>query len=370
MSQLGLGMTAGPPRAPGRRGGGGAVLLALTVVICVFAVLALVVYHWLHQSQDYAGPGYSSVVVTVPSGASTADIANILQKNDVVRSASTFLNAAAQNPSAQDIQPGEYGLKLHMSAAQALDTLIAGTTRISRRVVIPEGLRVAATAKLIAAQGHVSLASVDAALAAPASFGLPAYAHGNPEGYLFPATYTFSPGTSATAMLAAMVARYEQSAGTQGIVAGAARLGLSPEQLMTVASIAQVEGGTPADYPKIARVIYNRLAAGMKLQLDSTVNYALGNYGALSYADLTTPSPYNTYVVTGLPPTPIASPGDAAIAGALNPAAGNWLYYVTVNPATGLTLYTSSYSQFLTFTQQLKANQAAQASPSASSAGG
>ena len=124
-----------------------------------------------------------------------------------------------------------------------------------------------------------------------------------------------------------------------------------------MASLVQAEGGRLSDYPKIARVIYNRLANGMPLQLDSTVLYGLNKFGILaSDMDLTSPSPYNTYKHKGLPPGPIDSPGNAAIQAVLHPASGNWLYFVTVNPKTGETLFTSSETQFEQFRQELQKN--------------
>ncbi len=123
-----------------------------------------------------------------------------------------------------------------------------------------------------------------------------------------------------------------------------------------MASLVQAEG-QPADFAKVSRVIYNRLDQGMKLQLDATVNYALGRSTLkLTNQDITVDSPYNTYKVTGLPPTPINSPGEQALEAALAPAAGDWLYYVTVNPTTGETKFTSSYSEFLKFKAEFQAN--------------
>jgi UPF0755 protein len=124
-----------------------------------------------------------------------------------------------------------------------------------------------------------------------------------------------------------------------------------------MASLVQAEGGRLSDYPKIARVIYNRLAQGMPLQLDSTVLYGLNTYGIIaSDQQLNSTSPYNTYKYKGLPPGPIDSPGDAAIRAVLHPASGNWLYFVTVNPKTGETLYTSSPAQFEQFRAELEKN--------------
>jgi UPF0755 protein len=135
----------------------------------------------------------------------------------------------------------------------------------------------------------------------------------------------------------------------------AAKVHLSQAQVIIVASLVQAEGGRLQDYPKIARVIYNRLAQGMKLQLDSTVLYGLGTYGILaSDLQLQSDSPYNTYKRTGLPPGPIDSPGNAAIEAALNPTPGDWLYFVTVDPKTHVTLFTNSVTQFDQYEQELR----------------
>jgi UPF0755 protein len=223
-------------------------------------------------------------------------------------------------------------------------------------VVIPEGLRMDTTVELLAKATGIPVATFNAVLAHPAPLGLPPYARGNPEGFLFPATYDVEPGNTAVGVLSAMVTRFGVSATKIDLVHRAAAVHLTPYQVVVLASIVQAEG-TPADFPQIARTIMNRLHVNMKLQLNSTVNYVLKNGMAkLSTTDIATPSPYNTYLHAGLPPGPINSPGEAALDAVLAPAAGNWLYFVTVNPKTGLTKFTDSYAEFLTFKAQLKAN--------------
>ena len=161
---------------------------------------------------------------------------------------------------------------------------------------------------------------------------MPAYAHGKAEGYLYPATYTIQPGTSALDILRAMVTRYNQEATSLNLRSVAAAKLLAPDQAIVVASLLEAEGGSPANYAKIARVIYNRLKVNMVLELDSAVLYALNKFGfKLTQAQLQVKSPYNTFIHRGLPPGPIDSPGQAAIEAALHPASGNWLYFVTVN---------------------------------------
>jgi UPF0755 protein len=130
------------------------------------------------------------------------------------------------------------------------------------------------------------------------------------------------------------------------------RLGLeSPYDVVIVASMIEREARFPEDRPKIARVIYNRLSKGMALQIDATVQYALGNWRPLTLDDLEFASPYNTYLHQGLPPTPIAAPGRASLEAALSPARGKWLYYVVID-AQGHHAFTASYDEFLRLREQ------------------
>jgi len=155
------------------------------------------------------------------------------------------------------------------------------------------------------------------------------------------------------------VLRFDQEAAAVNLSAAAKHVGLSPGQVIIMASLVQAEGGRLSDYPKIARVIYNRLnqSPPMPLQLDTTVLYALHSTAPdVTIAQTQVNSPYNTYLHTGLPPGPIDSPGDAAIQAALHPAAGNWTYFLTVDPKTGLTLFTNSFTQFQQFQAQLAQN--------------
>ena len=138
---------------------------------------------------------------------------------------------------------------------------------------------------------------------------------------------------------------------------GAAALGRTPYEILVIASMIEEEAKLDEDRAKIARVIYNRLKKGMPLQLDSTVNYALGTSELqLSAEQLATDSPYNTYKNKGLPPGPINSPGDAAIEAAINPASGSWLYFVTTDPKEQITEFATSYDDFLALKRKFQAN--------------
>jgi UPF0755 protein len=247
-----------------------------------------------------------------------------------------------------------------MNSALAYQMLLNPASRIQSKAAIPEGLRESAILSTLEKKyPNIPASAFTAAAKDAAALGLPAYADGNPEGYLFPATYNFNPGTSAPGMLQAMVARFNQEATTIDLPVAAKAAHLTPGQVITVASILEAEAGNPKYYRQVAEVIYNRLNIGMKLGLDSTVNYALHRFGVhLTTAQLHVNSPYNTFIHTGLPPGPIDSPGDAAIQAALHPAHGNLLYFVTVNLKTGLTKFTSSNAQFQQFVAECQRNNA------------
>ena len=195
--------------------------------------------------------------------------------------------------------------------------------------------------------------AVDKALALPAGstqkavpkarLKLPSQAGGNPEGYLYPGTYPVARHTTPEALLSRMV----QVADTQfggSVAAGAQSNAMNVYQAVTLASLVQAESTTPDDMGKVARVIHNRLARGMPLQLDSTINYALNRAMVhTSEKDTKLNSPYNSYSRMGLPPTPIGNPGDRAVQAAINPTPGDWLYFVTVKP--GDTRFSASYEE-------------------------
>jgi len=318
-------------------------------------------------SNDFTGDGTSVVQVEVAPGDTSSDIAKTLVAAGVVKSTTAFVDAAQTDPKSRDIQPGTYQLKLQMSAVSALALLEDPTSLVGGRLTIPEGTKLAKVKQLITSKSQIKAADLDAALASPKALGLPAYANGKPEGFLFPATYNITSSTTAAKLLTQMVNRYKQVSNSIALEAGAKKLGLSPYQVVTIASLIEAEVKRPQDYAQVAEVIVNRLQRGMKLELDSTVNYSLGTAKQfLTQSDLKVESPYNTYLHKGLPPTPIDSPGQAALQAALNPATGNLLYFVTIDPVTGETLFTNSLSQFDKWRQQAQQNFSAAASAAAS----
>jgi UPF0755 protein len=334
-----------------------APLLALAL-LCALAVAGYDVYKGF-QSKDFTGPGFGHVTVQVLPGDTATSLAPRLVNLGVVASAKSFISAAKQNSNPAGLEPGFFALHKHMNSALAYQMLLNPASRIQTVVAIPEGLRMSEILTALEKKyPNIPASTFAAATKDTAALGLPAYAHGNPEGYLFPATYDFSPGISATGMLQAMVARFNQEATTIDLPAAAQAAHLTEAQVMTVASIIQAEAG-PKYYRQVAEVIYNRLNHGMKLGMVSTVNYALHRSGPhLTVSQLRVNSPYNTYVHTGLPPGPIDNPGAAAIEAALHPDHGNLLYFVTVDLKTGLTKFTSSNAQFQQFVAECRQNNA------------
>lgn len=214
-----------------------------------------------------------------------------------------------------------------------------------KALLIPEGWRSSQVyAAVDKALGLRPGSTRRAAVARGPRLRLPAGARGNPEGFLFPATYPLDGGTTPAGLLGYMVNTAGHRFGTSPVNAGAQRHGMTLYQAVVVASIVQAEAETVADMGKVARVVHNRLAQGMPLQMDSTLNYAL-NRSTLdtTHADTKIASPYNTYEHTGLPPTPIGNPGEAAMKAAISPTPGDWLYFVTVAP--GDTRFTADFDE-------------------------
>jgi peptidoglycan lytic transglycosylase G len=348
------------PRRRRRRFRWLAPLAALLVILIPLAIGGSYVYR-LYQNKyhpaDYSGPGTGYLVVQVPSGASPTSLGPELTRLGVVASARAFVLAAEHSSNPNGLLPGFYGMHLHMQATQAYARLLDQKNLVQVTVTIPEGWRLSQIVAYLGAKSGIPASAYEAILKNPAQLHLPAYANGRPEGYLFPATYEVVPHETALGVLTGMVQRFEQEAAQANLPTAAKQVDLTEGQVITMASLVEAEGGRVSDYPKIARVIYNRLAQGIPLQLDSTVLYGLNTYGIIaSDQQLTSSSPYNTYKHKGLTPGPIDSPGAAAIQAVLHPAAGNWIYFVTVNPKTGLTLFTASEAQFEQYRAELQHN--------------
>jgi UPF0755 protein len=306
-----------------------------------------------HAAADYTGSGTGKTQIEVRSGETVADIGRTLERADVIKSVQAFLLVANANQNASSVQPGFYAMRRKMSANRALETLLDPSARVQARVTVREGLRIDKLVPLLADKTDIPAADFREALRDPSQLGLPDYAKNQAEGFLFPATYDVAPGASALSVLRQMVARFKQAAADVGLEDS----DLSPFQLVTLASLLEVEARKTSDYGKVSRVVRNRIAKNMHLQFDSTIHYAFrDDKRRLSKADLKVQSPYNTYTNPGLPVGPIDSPGEATLKAAAHPTPGPWIYFVTTNLQTGLTKFTDKYSQFLAFKAELKAN--------------
>jgi UPF0755 protein len=307
---------------------------------------------------DYTGDGGATVVVQVEQGATGAQIGAALQRADVVKSVEAFTAAAADEPRVRAVQPGYYLMRRQMSGTSAVTRLLAPDSRVGQLEIRggvqlddtrnPDGSVVPGVLSLISAatcaelDGQRRCVSQDElrramSTADLADLGVPAWAREDVakaepgrrlEGLLVPGRYDVEPGTPALDVLRGLLATSVTRLESNGLLSGARAIGYAPYKVLVVSSLVEKEGITP-DMPKVARVLYNRLGAGQRLQLDSTVNYPLDLQALRTNAgDRAKPGPYNSYAVAGLPPTPIAAAGKDAIAAALAPADGPWQYFV------------------------------------------
>jgi UPF0755 protein len=238
----------------------------------------------------------------------------------------------------------------------------AQTRREPIVLTVREGMRLSQVLELLSEATGRPSAEFERAAKDGGALGLPAYAGGALEGFVFPAVYEFPPEASPREILAAMVARFGRAAEEAGLVEGAGRAGRTPLEILTVASIVQAESAREEDMPKVARVVYNRLdhTPEMRLELDSTVLYGLNKFGTrVSNEDLRSRSRYNTYARLGLPPGPIGNPGADAIEAALKPDAGPWLFFVTTDPEKDVTKFAGSESEFIELVEEYRRNRRA-----------
>lgn len=345
MSAFGFAMTSPPSRRT-----------PLWRMFAVFGlVLALAAFALLRAfggPADFEPDSQRSVVtVTVESGDTLSAIGRTLKNAGVVASVEAFVQASEANPQARYITPGDYRIASHIPAATAVKLLLSPETRDELRLVVPEGSRSAEVYSIVAKRLGLDAEVVRAAFEATE---LPSSAEGNTEGFLFPATYRVKRSATASDVAKQMVARFRQAAAELELERRSRAQQMSVNDVITLASLLEGEAA-PKDYAKVARVILNRLAKGMPLQLDSTVNYGLGTDALqLTSAQLQADGPYNTYTRTGLPPSPINNPGAAAIEAALSPVRGDWLYFVATDPKKKITEFAVTYEDFLRLKAKFK----------------
>ncbi|MQS11397.1 endolytic transglycosylase MltG [Streptomyces kaniharaensis] len=334
----------------GRRNGGACLLVAL-VLLGAMGGAGWWGYGFYQNHfgppPDFAGDGNGTAQVEVKQGAVGGQIGLALKNAGVVKSVDAFSKACDNEPKCKTIQPGFYSLKKEMSAAAALSALLSGAG--GDGLVIPEGktsteIYAKIDEKLKLAPGTTA----GVAKAQVGTLGLPAYANGNIEGFLWPTRYNVSDGMKPEELLKQMVKNATDKYAS--LDADASKAGLKTGyEVVIEASILQREGNNVPDFAKMAKTIQNRLAnepeTHHRLGMDTTLQYSLGRK-ELNKKDMDDASnKYNTYLNAGLPPGPISNPGDDAIKAVLNPADGKWLYFIAMSPSE--TRFAETYKEHL-----------------------
>ena len=316
------------------------ILASLGVVVLI---AALWVKSWIDHRLDPPGEEGAELVVQIPQGASINDIARILDDEGVVAN-STVFRYYLRYKDAGDFQAGNYVLNENMSVWRAKDVLLAGPApgpaADALRVVLPEGLTLAQISDVLLAQIPTFTADdLARALAFPPIRSRYQPPSSTLEGMLFPDTYLLDEATAEdeAALIIRLLNQFDAVAAEVGLDTAIDTVGVTPYEAVIVASLIEREALIDEDRAKIARVVYNRLAAGWPLQIDAAVRYAVNKPSdPLTRSDLEVDNPYNVYNRTGLPPGPIAAPGRASLEAALNPVDGFWLFYArTDDPVPG-----------------------------------
>lgn len=323
--------------------------------LAVLLAVGLVVVGALTFLRPAPAPASSGpVLVEVPDGASAADVADILEQQGIINSALAFNIGSRLDGRAGQIQAGTYELSAGLGTEQILDALTKPQVEEpSYRVTIPEGLTVGQTLQRVA-EAEGSPHTVEALTAALPSVTLPAWVPsadtiplGEPypgltryEGLLFPDTYEWFVTEDAVTVLNELVAKTDQ-------VLAETAPGADGYRTLIIASLIEREARLAEEQPLISSVIANRLAEPMRLELDASVLYGAGAAGEteVTQEQLDRDSPWNTYLIDALPPTPIAASGRGAIAAAVAPAATDYRFYVVSDPATGAHAFAATFDE-------------------------
>ena len=287
------------------------------------------------------------VTIEVKSGESGSSIARQLFSKGVTESSEAFFRVAVSDPRATQIAPGAHRLNTEICAKEALIQLL-DSKRLVGLINIVEGAWISEVIPQMYKSGFQTKDVTEALRSVEKPQGFTSL-----EGLLFPAQYSFAQGTSAQSAISSMVKNSERAMQEAGFFSQESKY--SPQQLLVIASLLQAEGKSQ-DFRKISQVIQNRLRIGMPLQFDSTVHYVKKLRGNIFLSTQSTliSSPYNTYRRYGLPPGPINNPGLEAMRAAMNPKAGNWIYFITVAPSD--TRFTDDLDQFNTWKVEYKKN--------------
>jgi UPF0755 protein len=302
----------------------------------------------------------STVKITISPGMSPAQIGQMLEDKGVIPSASAFVELVASRKSADKLKPGSYTLATKSQPIDIVAKLETGQGSTTFMVTLREGLAAQEIQTQLVKAGTLKDASTyNDLVKQPDKFALPQIGGSTQkvntlEGLLWPDTYNLMAGDGPTQLIGAQLQAFnKKTAALDWTKVDTLPVQLSPYQVLIVASLVEREAVTANDRAAVAAVVYNRLKKKMRLDLDVTVRYALNKWtGDLTAKDLQVDSPYNTRVLTGLPPAPICNPGLTSINAALAPAQVDYLYFLA--DASGKMSFTSSYSQFVKLKNSLK----------------
>ncbi|MET7807603.1 endolytic transglycosylase MltG [Micromonospora chersina] len=344
----------------GRSGGGrGKTIFALLMALVLLGGIGGGAYVGFDRirnhfvTPDYDGPGSGEALVEVKAGDTLTDIGNTLYDAGVVKSTKAFIEAADANSRSKNIQVGRYKVRKQMKAADVITLMLDPKSRVINGVTIPEGTISLNIYALLSKQTKIPVADFKAAAKDPVALGVPDFwfkrndgkkVTRSIEGFLYPATYEIPPKATAEQILKLMVDKFLEVTTQMNFVETVQKeRAISPYEALIAASVAQAEAVNHVDMPKVARVIYNRVYTDKYhckcLEIDSAINYWLRLQGkdpkdsdVLKQSEIhDLKNPYNTHDVDGLMITPISNPGEEALKGAMDPPAGNWIYFMTID---------------------------------------
>jgi UPF0755 protein len=295
--------------------------------------------------QPFAGDGEGSVQVRIPEGATLGEIAELLEREGVIESASFFELRARLAGRSGNLRPGPYELREDMPYLLVLDELERGVPPNVVQVTIPEGRSRGEVAPLVKRlPGNYLRATRRHPALDPRDYG--ARGANSLEGFLFPATYELKKGQRVKRLVREQLEAFERNFDKIDL-SYARRRNLTPFDVLTIASLVEREAAVASERPLIASVIYNRLRDGIRLDIDATTRFVTGNWEEpLKVSELENPDPYNTRVHYGLPPGPIGSPGLASIKAAARPAETDYIFYVVAVCGNGKHKFAENDAEF------------------------
>ncbi len=304
------------------------ITVLLTAILLFFAITGAGAGLWIYYTSPVLESGEDETIV-IREGMHLKEISRALEKEGLVKNSTAFVLLAKINDYSRMIKAGEYILNPSMTPGRILEIITRGEV-ISHTVTIPEGYSIEQIAEVLSASGLIDrekflFYALGDGVANNYGIDGPGL-----EGYLYPDTYQFARGLNASAIVDAMVKRFRQV--TDPFEQKIEESGMTLHEIVTLASIVEKETGKAAERPLIASVFLNRIRKHMRLESDPTVIYGIKDFsGNLKKRDLSTHTPYNTYVIRGLPPGPIANPGEDSIKAVLYPAKTDYLYFVSKN---------------------------------------